>query len=204
MQGIRVLRKERRERKWKKEKSSYFRAPSGSGKTTLVKWLLKQNLNLHFSVSATSRPPRGTEVDGRDYYFLTPEAFRQKIAGNEFLEWEEVYADKFYGTLKSEVDRILSEGKNVLFDVDVKGGISIKKHFGAQALSVFVQPPSIEVLRQRLERRGTDSAAIIQERVDKAAYELTFAPAFDVVLINDILEEAKQSCLDHLKAFLNQ
>lgn len=187
-----------------KGKIIIFSAPSGSGKTTLVKWLLKQNLNLHFSVSATSRLPRSTEVDGRDYYFLTPEAFRQKIAGNEFLEWEEVYADKFYGTLKSEVDRILSEGKNVLFDVDVKGGISIKKHFGAQALSVFVQPPSIEVLRQRLERRGTDSATIIQERVDKAAYELTFAPAFDVVLINDILEEAKQSCLAHLKAFLNK
>ncbi|MDD3908234.1 MAG: guanylate kinase, partial [Bacteroidales bacterium] len=131
-----------------KGKIIIFSAPSGSGKTTLVKWLLGQNLNLYFSISATSRQPRSTETNGKDYYFLSPEAFRQKIAEDAFLEWEEVYPDKFYGTLKSEVERIISEGKHVLFDVDVKGGLNIKKHFGAQALSIFVQPPGIEVLRQ--------------------------------------------------------
>jgi guanylate kinase len=179
-----------------------FSAPSGSGKTTLVQWLLTQNLNLHFSVSATSRPSRGTEVHGKDYFFLTPDEFRSKIAENAFLEWEEVYADKFYGTLKSEVERMLSEGKNVLFDVDVKGGINIKKHFGAQALSVFVQPPSIEVLEQRLVNRATDSPEIIRERVEKAAYELTFAPQFDVLIVNDVLDQAKQDCLQKLATFL--
>ena len=188
----------------KKGKIIIFSAPSGSGKTTLVQWLLKQSLNLHFSISATSRKPRSTEVDGKDYFFLTPEAFRQKIADEAFLEWEEVYTDKFYGTLKSEVDKNLSEGKNVLFDVDVKGGINIKKYFGEQALSVFVQPPSIEILRQRLELRGTDSAEIIQERVDKAAFELTFTPQFDTVVINDKLEDAKKDCLDKVQAFLKK
>jgi len=187
-----------------KGKIIIFSAPSGSGKTTLVQWLLQQGLNLHFSISATSRPPRGTEVDGKDYYFLTPDTFRRKIAEEAFLEWEEVYTDKFYGTLKSEVDRILSEGKHVLFDVDVKGGINIKKHFGSQALSVFVQPPSIGVLHQRLQGRGTDSAEVIQERVDKAAYELTFAPQFDVVIINDVLDKAKQDCLNHVQHFLEK
>jgi len=185
-----------------KGKIIIFSAPSGTGKTTLVKWLLEQGLNLHFSISATSRQPRSTETDGKDYYFLSPEAFRQKITENAFLEWEEVYTDKFYGTLKSEVERILSEGKNVLFDVDVKGGLNIKKHFGVKALSIFVKPPSIEVLRQRLESRGTDSAEIIQERVNKAVYELTFAPQFDVVVINNKLDHAKQDCLKKIKDFL--
>ena len=185
-----------------KGKVIIFSAPSGSGKTTLVKWLLEQGLNMYFSISATSRQPRSTEVDGKDYYFLTPEAFRQKIAEEAFLEWEEVYTDKFYGTLKSEVNRILDEGKNVLFDVDVKGGINIKNYFGTQALSVFVKPPSIEELRNRLDTRGTDSAEIIQERVDKAAYELTFAPRFDVVVINDVLEDAKKDCLEKVQDFL--
>ncbi|MDD2612449.1 MAG: guanylate kinase [Bacteroidales bacterium] len=187
-----------------KGKIIIFSAPSGSGKTTLVKWLLGQNLNLYFSISATSRQPRSTETNGKDYYFLSPEAFRQKIAEDAFLEWEEVYPDKFYGTLKSEVERIISEGKHVLFDVDVKGGLNIKKHFGAQALSIFVQPPGIEVLRQRLEFRGTDSAEIIQERVEKAAYELTFAPQFDLVVINDKLDQAKQDCLKKVKDFLEK
>ena len=157
---------------------------------------------MYFSISATSRLPRSTEVDGMDYYFLTPEGFRQKVAEEAFLEWEEVYTDKFYGTLKSEVNRILLEGKNVIFDVDVKGGINIKKYFGAQALSVFVQPPSIEELRKRLEARGSDNAEIIQERVDKAAYELTFAPQFDVVVINNKLEDAKMDCLKKVQDFL--
>jgi guanylate kinase len=188
----------------KKGKIIIFSAPSGSGKTTLVKWLLKQNLNLHFSISATSRQPRDTEVDGKDYFFLTPENFRQKIAEEAFLEWEEVYTDKFYGTLRSEVNRMLSEGKNVLFDVDVKGGINIKKYFGAQALSVFVKPPSIEELRRRLETRGTDAAEIIRERVDKAAFELTFASKFDIIVVNDVLEDAKNDCLKKVQAFLTE
>lgn len=187
-----------------KGKVVIFSAPSGSGKTTLVKWLLEQDLNLHFSISATSRAPRSTEVDGTDYYFLSPEKFREKISENAFLEWEEVYADKFYGTLKSEVERILNEGKHVLFDVDVKGGMTIKKHFGREALSVFVQPPSIEELQNRLDTRGTDSAEIIQERVEKAAYELTFAPQFDVVIINDVLEVAKNDCLKNIQDFLEK
>jgi len=186
----------------KQGKIVIFSAPSGSGKTTLVNWLLRQGLNLHFSISATSRPPRSTETDGKDYYFLSAEDFRKKISENAFLEWEEVYADKFYGTLKSEVTRILSEGRNVLFDVDVKGGINIKKHYGEQALSVFVQPPSIEVLRQRLEFRGTDNAEVIRERLEKAAYELTFAPQFDSLVINNDLETAKQECLKKVQAFL--
>ena len=197
-----VLRVRKKRKKMKKGKIVIFSAPSGSGKTTLVKWLLEQGLNLYFSISATSRQARSTEVDGKDYYFLTPEDFRQKIAEEAFLEWEEVYTDKFYGTLKSEVDRILSEGKNVLFDVDVKGGLNIKKYFEGQALSVFVQPPSIEELQNRLETRGTDSAEIIQERVDKAAYELTFAPQFDVLVINDKLEDAKKDCLQKVQDFL--
>jgi len=197
-----VLRVRKKRKKMKKGKIVIFSAPSGSGKTTLVKWLLEQGLNLYFSISATSRQARSTEVDGKDYYFLTPEDFRQKIAEEAFLEWEEVYTDKFYGTLKSEVDRTLSEGKNVLFDVDVKGGLNIKKYFEGQALSVFVQPPSIEELQNRLETRGTDSAEIIQERVDKAAYELTFAPQFDVLVINDKLEDAKKDCLKKVQDFL--
>jgi guanylate kinase len=180
-----------------------FSAPSGAGKTTLVHWLLQQNLNLQFSVSATSRTRRGTEVHGKDYYFLTPLEFRLKIAENAFLEWEEVYEDKYYGTLKDEVSKMLDEGKNVLFDVDVKGGINIKNYFGEEALSFFVQPPSIEVLEKRLVGRATDSLEIIQERVSKAAYELTFAQQFDEIIVNDVLETAQQECLQKVISFLN-
>jgi guanylate kinase len=180
-----------------------FSAPSGAGKTTLVHWLLEQNLNLQFSVSATSRARRGAEVHGKDYYFLTPLEFRIKIAENAFLEWEEVYEDKYYGTLKDEVSKMLDEGKNVLFDVDVKGGINIKNYFGEEALSFFIQPPSIEVLEKRLVGRATDSLEIIKERVDKAAYELTFSQQFDVVIVNDVLETAQQECLQKITAFLN-
>ena len=179
-----------------------FSAPSGAGKTTLVQWLLQQNLNLQFSVSATSRARRGAEVHGKDYYFLTPLEFRIKIAENAFLEWEEVYEDKYYGTLKDEVSKMLDEGKNVLFDVDVKGGINIKNYFGEEALSFFVQPPSIEVLEKRLVGRATDSPDIIQERVSKASYELTFAQQFDVIVVNDVLETAQQECLQKITAFL--
>lgn len=185
-----------------KGKVIVFSAPSGSGKTTLVQWLLQQNLNLHFSVSATSRPARGSEIDGKDYFFLTPDQFRQKIADGAFLEYEEVYTDKFYGTLQSEVEQMLADGKNVLFDVDVKGGVSIKNHFGNQALSIFVQPPSIEVLEQRLNGRGTDAPHIIRERIEKAAYELTFASQFDRIVVNDDLEEAKQNCLHLIASFV--
>ncbi|NLT02888.1 MAG: guanylate kinase [Bacteroidales bacterium] len=179
-----------------------FSAPSGSGKTTLVRWLLDQPLNLSFSVSATSRPPRPNEVHGTDYFFLSPEAFREKIETGAFLEWEEVYTDKYYGTLRSEVERMLAEGRHVLLDVDVKGGINIKRLYGSKALAVFVEPPSIEVLRQRLENRGTDSQAIIEERVKKAAWELSFADNFDTIIINDDLETAKADCLNAVKTFL--
>lgn len=181
-----------------------FSAPSGSGKTTLVQWLLSQGLNLGFSVSATSRTPRRAEIHGKDYFFWTPSDFRQKIEENAFLEWEEVYTDKYYGTLKTEVERLISEGMNVLLDIDVKGGINIKKIYGKQALSVFIQPPSIDVLRKRLELRGTDSPELIKERLEKAAFELKFAAQFDVVIINVDLETAKKECLEKVSAFLNK
>lgn len=179
-----------------------FSAPSGSGKTTLVRWLLEQPLNVRFSVSATSRPPRANEVDGRDYFFLSPGAFRARIEAGDFLEWEEVYTDTYYGTLRSEVERLLAQGSHVLLDVDVKGGLSIKRLYGDQALAVFVQPPSIEVLRDRLTSRGTDSPSVIEERLKKAAWELLFADSFDVVIVNDDLETAKSDCLAAVKRFL--
>jgi guanylate kinase len=174
----------------KKGKLVIFSAPSGSGKTTIVKHLLSLNLGLEFSVSATSRPLRGTEIDGKDYYFLSVEEFKKKIVNDEFLEWEEVYEGKFYGTLKSEVERIRNKGNHVIFDVDVVGGCDIKKYFGNEALAVFVQPPSINELRSRLISRGTDTPEVIESRVAKAEYELTFAPQFDVIIVNDNLEKA--------------
>jgi len=186
----------------KKGKLLIFSAPSGSGKSTLVQYLMSQNDTLAFSVSCTSRAPRGTEQHGVEYYFLSPEEFRQRIANNEFLEYEEVYTDKFYGTLKSEVERLSEAGKTVLFDVDVKGGVNIKKFYGDRALSIFVQPPSIEELSRRLHGRGTDSEEVIQTRLDKAAYELTFAPMFDKVIVNDDLETAKAEALKTLNDFL--
>ncbi|MCI5813720.1 MAG: guanylate kinase [Bacteroidales bacterium] len=181
-----------------------FCAPSGSGKSTLVQWLMAEHpeLRLAFSISCTSRPPRGTERDGVEYFFLTPEDFKQKIANGEFLEYEEVYQDRFYGTLKSQVDSQTQRGENVLFDVDVKGGCNIKEHYGSRAMSVFIQPPSVDELRRRLLSRGTDSAEAIEERVAKAAYELTFAPRFDHVVINDNLEEAKAEVLRLVAQFV--
>lgn len=186
-----------------KGKLIIFSAPSGSGKSTLVQYLMQQGLDLAFSISCTSRSPRGTEKHGVEYYFLSPEEFRQRIANDEFLEYEEVYTDKFYGTLKSEVERLTNEGHTVLFDVDVKGGVNIKKFYGDRALSLFVQPPSIEELSRRLHGRGTDAEEVIQTRLDKAAYELTFAPQFDKVIINDDLETAKAETLKVVRDFIN-
>lgn len=180
-----------------------FSAPSGSGKSTIINYLLTQNLNLHFSISATSRSPRGNEKDGVEYYFLTPEQFRAKINEGEFLEYEEVYTDKFYGTLKSEVERILNEGNNVVFDVDVVGGCNIKNYYGDKALSIFIQPPSIKALRDRLVGRGTDSMDVIENRLTKASFEMSFASKFDKVIINDNLENAKTETLQVIKAFLD-
>jgi len=167
-----------------------FSAPSGAGKTTVVKHLLAMpEFNLSFSISACSRKKRENEVDGKDYYFLSADEFRKKIENNDFLEWEEVYADHFYGSLKSEVDRLTANGRNVVFDVDVKGGLNIKKYYGKNALAVFVMPPSVEVLEKRLRDRSTDSDEAIRTRVDKAVYELSFSDKFDVVLVNDKLDE---------------
>ncbi len=167
-----------------------FSAPSGAGKTTVVKHLLAMpEFNLSFSISACSRKKREGEINGKDYYFLSADEFRKKIENNEFLEWEEVYADHFYGSLKSEVERLSAEGKVVVFDVDVKGGLNIKKFYGKNALAVFVKPPSVEVLEQRLRGRSTDSEDAIRTRVDKALYEISFADKFDVILVNDKLDE---------------
>jgi len=174
----------------KKGKLIIFSAPSGSGKTTIVKELMKQVPNLAFSVSACSRPPREGEVDGRDYHFMSVEKFRKLIEQHAFVEWEEVYKDRLYGTLVSEVERMRDAGTNVLFDVDVMGGMNIKAIYGMEALSVFVQPPSVEELRARLELRGTDSKEDIDIRVEKAEFELSFADHFDVVVINDQLDKA--------------
>ena len=179
-------------------------APSGSGKSTIVNWLMQEHpeLKLYFSISCTSRTPRGTEQNGVEYFFLTPEEFRERIAKQEFLEYEEVYENRFYGTLKQQVKNQRELGQNVVFDVDVKGGINIKKYYGDEALSLFIQPPSIEELRRRLEGRKTDTPEAIEERLAKAEYEMTFAPQFDQIIVNDDLETAKQETLKIVKAFL--
>ena len=179
-------------------------APSGSGKSTIVQWLMNEHpeLKLYFSISCTSRAPRGTERDGVEYFFLTPEEFKAKIVNNEFLEYEEVYVDRFYGTLKQQVERQREAGQNVVFDVDVKGGINIKKYYGDEALSLFIQPPSVEELRKRLVGRGTDTAEAIEQRLDKAEYELTFASQFDKIIVNDDLKKAKQETLRVVMDFL--
>ena len=182
-----------------------FSAPSGSGKSTIIHWLMDNHpeLSLAFSISCTSRPPRGTEQHGVDYFFVTAEEFRDKIANDEFLEYEEVYQDRFYGTLKAQVERQLEAGQNVVFDGDVKGGVNIKKYYGENALSVFIQPPSVDELRRRLISRNTDSEEMIAQRVDKATYELTFAPQFDKILINDDLQTAENDAYEMVKAFLD-
>ena len=179
-------------------------APSGTGKSTIIGWLMKEHpeLNLAFSISCTSRPPRGTEQNGVEYFFLTPEEFRQRIENDEFLEYEEVYQDRFYGTLKAQVERQREAGQNVVFDVDVKGGINIKKYYGDEALSLFIQPPSVEELRRRLEGRATDTPEAIAERLAKAEYEMTFANQFDHIIVNDDLDTAKAETLKLVSDFL--
>lgn len=183
-----------------------FSAPSGSGKSTIVNWLMKEHpeLKLAFSISCTSRAPRGTEQNGVEYFFLTPEEFKAKIEADEFLEYEEVYQDRFYGTLKSQVENQLETGDSVVFDVDVKGGVNIKKFYGGRALSIFVQPPSVEELRRRLNGRGADAPEVIEQRLAKANYELTFAPQFDHIVVNDNLEKAEQEVYKLVSDFLNQ
>ena len=179
-----------------------FSAPSGAGKTSIVKGVLQRVPDLAFSVSACSRPQRPGEKDGIDYYFLTPESFRQKINENAFLEWEEVYPESFYGTLHSEVERLWAEGKHVVFDVDVAGGLNIKKQFPARSLAMFIRPPSLEVLRERLTNRGTETEESLQKRLGKAEEELSYANKFDYILVNDVLEKAIEEASDLVKAFV--
>ncbi len=181
-----------------------FSAPSGSGKSTIINYLLTKGLNLAFSISATSRPPRGSEQNGVEYFFLSPEEFKQRIANDDFLEYEEVYQDRFYGTLKEQVEKQLSAGQNVIFDVDVVGGCNIKKFYGERALSVFIQPPSVEELRKRLQGRGTDAPEVIESRIAKAEFELGYADKFDVIIVNDDLETAQNEAFKVINNFINQ
>lgn len=181
-----------------------FSAPSGSGKSTLIHYLMQQGLNLHFSVSATNRPPRGSEQNGVEYFFLSPEEFQAHIAAGDFVEYQEVYPGRFYGTLRSQIERQLSDGQNVVCDVDVLGGLNIKKIFADRALCLFIQPPSIDELRRRLEGRATDSPEVIDDRIARAAYELSFAPRFDRVIVNDDLARAEAEALEAVRAFLSE
>lgn len=179
-------------------------APSGAGKTSIVRHLLEQVPDLKFSISATTRPKRDYEIDGKDYYFLTPEQFKERLANDEFLEWQEVYADQFYGSLKSEVERIWSNGQAVIFDVDVLGGLNIKKFYGDEALSVFIEPPTMEELENRLKNRGTENDASLKKRLAKAEYELSFARQFDKIVLNDDLKTAQQEMIELVRDFLEE
>lgn len=183
-----------------------FSAPSGSGKSTIINHLMTVHpeLRLAFSISCTSREPRGEERNGVEYFFISAEEFRQRIANDEFLEYEEVYKDRFYGTLKSQVERQSAAGQTVVFDVDVNGGCRLKEYFGSRAMSIFIMPPSIEILRERLEKRGTDSAEVIADRIARAEYELSVANRFDKVIVNDDLEQAKQDAFEAVKDFLDK
>ncbi len=181
-----------------------FSAPSGSGKSTIINKLMSEyGLRGRFSISATSRKPRGSERDGVEYYFLSEEDFRKRIGEGDFLEYEEVYPGCFYGTLRSEVDRTLDRGENVILDIDVQGGLNVKKIYGDRALTLFIQPPSIERLRERLERRGTDAPEVIERRLAKAETELSFAPKYDAIVVNDDLEEACQTAARVVEDFLS-
>lgn len=180
-----------------------FSAPSGSGKSTIINRLMQHpELHLAFSISCTSRAPRGTEKNGVEYFFLSPEEFKQRIANDEFLEYEEVYTDRFYGTLKQQVETQAARGENVVFDVDVKGGCNIKQFYGDRALSIFIQPPSIEELRKRLTGRATDTPEVIEQRIARAEFELSFAPKFDRIVVNDDLDRAVEETLGIIKEFL--
>lgn len=181
-----------------------FSAPSGSGKSTIINYLMQHELNLHFSISATSRAPRGTEQNGVEYFFLTPEEFKQRIANDEFLEYEEVYENRFYGTLKAQVDAQLGKGENVVCDVDVLGAQKIKRYYGDKALSLFIQPPSIEALRERLVKRATDAPDVIENRIARAEFELSFAKNFDNIVVNDDLTTAQQEALAIIENFLKK
>lgn len=182
-----------------------FSAPSGSGKTTIVKHLLATNPKFGFSISACTRDKRGrSEEHGKDYYFLTPDDFKARIDKDEFVEWQEVYAGAFYGTLKSEIDKLWSEGKVVLFDVDVKGGVNLKKYFGDNALGIFVKPPSLEILKERLTGRGTENEDSLSRRLFKAEFELSFENKFDTVLVNDNLEESFAKAENLIEEFIQK
>ena len=187
-----------------KGKLIIFSAPSGTGKGTIINWLMQNHkeLNMAFSISCTSRAPRGTEQNGVEYFFLTPEEFKKRIKADEFLEYEEVYTDRFYGTLKSQVEKQCDAGQNVVFDVDVKGGCNIKKHYGSKAISIFIMPPSIEELRRRLESRATDAPGVIDQRIARAEFEIGFADKFDKVVVNDNLDKAKNEVLEIINDFL--
>ncbi len=179
-------------------------APSGAGKTSITKYLLKQNLDLEFSISACNREKRTGEIDGVDYHFLSTEDFKRRIENNEFVEWEEVYKDQFYGTLKTEVNRIWNSGKNVIFDVDVEGGLSLTKYFGEKALAIFIQPPSIEALETRLRGRGTEDEEKIQKRLSKAEKELSYSKWFDTIIVNHDLEASQKEVYHIVKSFLKK
>ena len=181
-----------------------FSAPSGSGKSTLINHLMSQGLNLKFSISCTSRAPRGKEQNGVEYFFITPDEFREKIKNEEFIEYEEVYKDRYYGTLKAQVERQLKNGENVIFDIDVVGGCNIKKLYGERALLVFIMPPSVEQLRRRLKSRATDTLEVIESRIAKAEYELSFKDKYDVTIVNDKLATAQEEVLNAVRSFLNQ
>ena len=186
-------------------KTIIFSAPSGSGKSTIIGRLMShKELNMAFSISCTSRPPRGTERDGVEYFFVSPDEFRRRIEADEFLEYEEVYKDRYYGTLKSQVENQLAKGENVVLDVDVKGGCNIKRFYGDRALSLFIQPPSLDELRRRLEGRGTDAPEVIEDRLARASFELTFADKFDHVIINDDLDRAVNEALKAVEEFINK
>ena len=187
-----------------KGKLIIFSAPSGTGKSTIINWLMQEHseLKMAFSISCTSRAPRGTERNGGEYFFLTPDEFRSRIEAGEFLEYEEVYTDRYYGTLKSQVERQCDAGQNVVFDVDVKGGCNIKQHYGDKALSIFIMPPSVDELRRRLESRATDAPEVIDQRIARAEFEIGFADKFDKVVVNDDLDKAKKEVLGIIKQFL--
>ncbi|MCC6601520.1 MAG: guanylate kinase [Crocinitomicaceae bacterium] len=186
-------------------KAIIFSAPSGAGKTTIVRHLVDiPEFSLTFSVSATSRPMRSHEANGRDYYFISSEEFLKRAKNGEFIEWEEVYKDQYYGTLKAEIEKIWAEGKNVIFDVDVIGGLNLKKIFGDKALAIFVRPPSLEALRFRLRNRSTETSEKVAMRIEKAQHEMTFATRFDFILVNDELEKALSEAQKKVQDFLNE